>query len=262
MPLHPAEQRLRIANAPGLHESTSAGEPQRVSPISACSRAISVEICSGDGSGRVSSENCTTRAGVGIDGHDDAIDGAGGGMRFEIEQRQRAQRARIAHRRRQLQRPLVHVARRRHVVLTRQSRTCSTAAPRPRRSRCAERLQQPAEHERQRLEPLDRPLEIERLLEALLGHRRHERSGVLAAREPLPPHTGLPEPRRDVVGRQRRQIAQRAQAPAAERLDEFVARPFGSLGVGSWTSGSFAIGNRRAARAATGRALRLRCLAR
>jgi hypothetical protein len=54
-----------IANAPGCHESTAAGAPQRSSPISAVSRAISVESCSGDGSGRVSSENWSTRAGVG-----------------------------------------------------------------------------------------------------------------------------------------------------------------------------------------------------
>ena len=54
-------------------------------------------------------------------------------MRFEIEQRQRPQRARVAHRRRQLQRSLVHRAR-----APRCRRTCSTAAPRSRRSRCAE----------------------------------------------------------------------------------------------------------------------------
>src|SRR5687768_9798024 len=52
-----------MENAPGRHESTTAGDPQRPSPISAFSRAISVDTCSGDGSGRVSSEYCRTRAG-------------------------------------------------------------------------------------------------------------------------------------------------------------------------------------------------------
>ena len=43
----------RITNAPGCHESTSAGEPLRPCPIKASSLAISVDTCSGDGSGRV-----------------------------------------------------------------------------------------------------------------------------------------------------------------------------------------------------------------
>ena len=54
-----------IANAPGCHESTTTGEPQRSSPINAARRAVSVDNCSGDGIGRVRSENCTIRAGVG-----------------------------------------------------------------------------------------------------------------------------------------------------------------------------------------------------
>ncbi len=91
-----------IANAPGAHESTSAGDPQRVSPINACSRAMSVEICSGDGSGRVISENWTMRAGVGSTATTTRSMGAGGRMRFEIEQRQRAQRPCVADRCRQL----------------------------------------------------------------------------------------------------------------------------------------------------------------
>ena len=54
-----------IANAPGSHESTMAGDPQRVSPMRAWRRAMSVEICSGEGNGRASSENWTMRPGVG-----------------------------------------------------------------------------------------------------------------------------------------------------------------------------------------------------
>src|SRR6185503_16274065 len=54
-----------MSNAPGLQEPTRPGAPQRPSPIKALSRAISVDTCSGDGSGRVSSEYGRTRAGVG-----------------------------------------------------------------------------------------------------------------------------------------------------------------------------------------------------
>ena len=103
--------RERTASSRTRRAATSRRAPASRSaprPSAPCRRAISVEICSGDGSGRVSSENWTMRAGRGIDGDDHAIDGRGGRMRFEIEQRQRAQRARVAHRRRQLQRPLVH----------------------------------------------------------------------------------------------------------------------------------------------------------
>ncbi len=56
-----------------------------------------------------------------------------------------------------------------------------------------ERFEQTAEHEGQRLELIDRPFEIERLLEALFGNGRHQRSGILTAREPLPSHAVLPK---------------------------------------------------------------------
>ena len=199
---------------------------------------MSVEICSGDGSGRVSSENWTMRAGRRIDGDDDAIDGAGGRMRFEIEQRQRPQRPRIAHRRRQLQRPFVHHARLACGLDEEETHVQHGRAAIAALEMRFERLQQTAEHERQRLEPLDRPLEIERLLEALLGHGRHERSGILTAREPLPSHARLPETRGHIVGRQRREIAERAQTPAFEDTSNWNverSESFGrwALGVGN-----------------------------
>ena len=184
--------------------------------MSAFSRAISVDTCSGDGSGRVMSEYCRTRAGVGSTATTTRSMAACGRMRLEIEQRERAQRARVAHRRRQLQRPLVRGLR--HEVQPHvEHRRAAIAAFEVGR----QRLDEAAEHERQRLEPFDRPLEIERLLEAFLGHRGHERRGVFAAREPLPLHAGLAEARGHVGGRQRRHLAERAQAPAAERGDEF-----------------------------------------
>ncbi len=121
-----------IANAPGCHESTSAGDPQRPSPISAVSRAISVEICSGDGSGRVSSENWSTRAGVGSTATTTRSIAAAGGCdsRSSSASVRRVRASRIG---------AGNCSERSCTArVTRCSRTCSTAAPRPRRSRWAE----------------------------------------------------------------------------------------------------------------------------
>src|SRR5213079_2222986 len=49
-----------------------------------------------------------------------------------------------------------------------------------------ERLQQPRQDERQRLERLDWPFEIERRFESLRGEGRNQRTDVLAARQRLP----------------------------------------------------------------------------
>ena len=83
----------------------------------------------------------------------------------------------------------------------------------------AQRLHQPAQHERQRLQPVNRPLEIERLLEPLLRERRHQRMRILPACDPLPRHTGLAEPRRHLVTRQVREVPKRSQSPSAERQE-------------------------------------------
>jgi hypothetical protein len=91
----------------------------------------------------------------------------------------------------------------------------------------AQRLEQPREHERQRLELVERPLELERLLEARGHTRRHQRARVFAARQPLPAHALLPQPRRQFGRRQRRHIAERAETPSGEDRDW-------GLGVGGW----------------------------
>ena len=63
-----------------------------------------------------------------------------------------------------------------------QDRRAAIAALEARR----QRFEQPRQHERQRLEPLDRPFQLERRFEPLVGQRRHERPHILAARERLP----------------------------------------------------------------------------
>ena len=74
-------------------------------------------------------------AGCRIDGHHHAIDGCRRRMRFEIEQQQRAQRRASRIGTGSCSDVVTsHAA----LVLTRCSRTCRTAAPRSRRSRCAD----------------------------------------------------------------------------------------------------------------------------
>ena len=82
----------------------------------------------------------------------------------------------------------------------------------------AHRVEQAPEHERQRLESFDGPLEIEVRLEGFLRHERDERPGIFAARQPLQTDAGLAEARRELRRWQRRQIAERPHAPPRERL--------------------------------------------
>ena len=65
-----------------------------------------------------------------IDDDGDAIDGRLDRVRLEVEERERAQRTHLAHRRRQFQAPATSSR-----ASRRRSRMCSTAAPRSRRSR-------------------------------------------------------------------------------------------------------------------------------
>ncbi len=229
--LRPRMLGIRARTAPSrtrraARSRRAAGEPQRPSPISAVSRAISVDSCSGDGSGRVSSENWTTRPGVGSTATTTRSMAAAGRMRFEIEQRQRAQRPRVAHRRRQLQRPLVHAR-----ASTRCRRTCSTAAPRSRRSRCADSGSS------------SRPSTNDSGSSPSIGHSRSSAcskrssgtagtSGRASSPRASRCHStpALPEPRRHVVRRQRRQVAQRAQAPAAESARSSRPARMGRMG--------------------------------
>ena len=81
----------------------SAGDPQRRSPTSAPSRAVSVASVSAEGIARSRSEYWTMRAGAGSISRVTTSMAAAGGMRLEIEEQQRAQHLRVTHRGRQLQ---------------------------------------------------------------------------------------------------------------------------------------------------------------
>src|SRR3954464_5835997 len=143
-------------------------------------------------------------------------------MRLEIEERERAQCPRVPNRRRQLQRSLVNG-------------TCPVLAsdqvqPDVEYGRAAiallegpfERLHQPSEDERERLEPVDWPFEIERLLESLFGHRRHKWQRGFPRRDALPPRAGVAKPRRDIIGWQGREFAKGAKTPVAEGGQQIV----------------------------------------
>jgi hypothetical protein len=82
----------------------------------------------------------------------------------------------------------------------------------------AHRLEQAPEHERQRLEPFDGPLEIEVRLEGFLRHERHERPALFAAGQPLHADGGLAEALGELRRWQRRQVAEGLDAPPRERL--------------------------------------------
>jgi hypothetical protein len=156
-------------------------------------------------------------AGRGIDGNRDPIDSRVRGMRFEIEQRERPQRTRVAHRRRQLQRPFVHGA-------------CDQMQPDVQDRRAAiaplemrgQRLHETAKHERERLESLDRPVQLECLLEPLLGRCRHERPLVLPTRKALPLHARCSQPRGHFIRRQDSKLTERSKPPPSEREKQLV----------------------------------------
>ena len=94
----------------------------------------------------------------------------------------------------------------------------------------AQRLEQPREHKRQRLEAVDRPFEIERCLELLRDAGRHERPHLFAARPSLPAQAVLTEACGELGRRQRTPDRQGAQAPPSELLD---ARALG-FGLRLW----------------------------
>ena len=82
-----------------------------------------------------------------------------------------------------------------------------------------ERLEQAREHERQRLESIDRPFQFDRRLEAFLRHVRHERPHVVAARDGLPDESRRAEPRGKIGRRKRGELAQSSETPTFERRD-------------------------------------------
>ena len=150
--------------------------PARDSPTSAPRRAVSVASVSADGRARSSSEYCSTRPGAGsISIVTTSIAAAGGcDSRSSSSSVRRTFASRIA----------AGSCRQRACSLRSTSRSVRwmAAAPRSARSSAAdERIEQPRQDERQRLEPVDRPLELDplekprhfRVRDAAAADRRH-----------------------------------------------------------------------------------------
>ena len=132
-------------------------------------------------------------------------------MRLEVEQDQRPHHARVAKRRRQMERALVDRAR--HEPQSQPHLHRAAIGPLERRR---QRLAQPRQHERQRLEALDRVLELEPLDKSHGFAGRHERRDRLAARGLMQDDADRSEPRVNVGARQPGEVAQRVQAPAGQ----------------------------------------------
>ena len=135
-------------------------------------------------------------------------------MGLEIEQQQRAEHTWIPHRHRQRERPRIHRPIGEPELQVQRNRPAIGPLERLR-----QRIQQSREDERQRLEQLDRPLELARLDEPADAGIRHERSRIAASGQLLESTPFGPQSRRQRISRQRRQITQRGQAPAAEHVE-------------------------------------------
>ena len=199
----------------------SPARPMRSCPITAPSRASSVESCSGVGCGRANSVCCTTRPGVGsmtmvtrstAAARADAIRDpaapacAASGRRASATAARGGARARSPR-----HQPELHV----------QHGHAAVAALEADR----QRLEQPREHERQRLEALDRPLEIHGRLEPLL--RQHPARAAGRRRlAPGPATAGPARPSRAdrSAGGSAAQLAERPEPPALKRRDRRGSR--------------------------------------
>ncbi len=147
-----------------------------------------------------------------VDRDRDALDRRGRRMRLEIEQRQRPQRPHVAHRRRQFEPPRMDLAALSGWSQPQPHVQHGDAAIAPFEAR-RQRLEQPCQDERQRLERLDRPLELER------APRSAPRAGP--GRAAACPRRGRSPatPARPV------RAARRARPPAAPTVPRASARP-------------------------------------
>ena len=140
-------------------------------------------------------------------------------MRFEIEDRSVRNTRGIAHGRWQLQdadvpRPIDQPQ------VQMNGRGAAIGALERRR----QRLEQAREHERQRLEAIDRPFELDLFEKAWHVGIGHERADIDAQRQTLERHASLPQPRRQLARWQRRQLAERRQSPSRENRKGLLGR--------------------------------------
>ena len=132
-------------------------------------------------------------------------------MRFEVEHEERPQHFGIAHGGRQLQH-----ARMPRAIDEPQLQMDGRGAPVRTLERRGQRLEQPRQHERQRLQPVNRPFELDAFEEARHIGIGHERARIDSTRHALQGDAGLPQPCGQRPGRQRRQLAERRKPPSLQ----------------------------------------------
>ena len=204
----------------------------RSCPISAPSRASSVDSCSGVGSARVKSVCCTTRPGVGSMTMVTRSIAAAAGCDSRSSSASVRSVAHVADRRRQFEPARVRLPRRRG-----RSRTCSTAAPRSRRSsRVDSGSSSRVSTNDSGSSPSIGHSRSSDAVEPLLRQHRHQRTQILAARERLPRRRRPAEPRGRGRRGKRGELAERFESPASvnslERLvDGLEAEPLGPQAV-------------------------------
>ena len=190
-------------------------------PTSAPRRAVSVATVSADGTARSSSEYWITRPGAGSISIVTMSTAAGGGCdsRSSISSVRSTRASRIA----------AGSCSTRACTVRSTSRRSSRSAAAPRSARSSvdrQRIEQPRQHERQRLQRVDRPLQLHPLDEARHVRIGHERPGIAPQRQLLQPHAVLPHARRQIAGVERRELSERRQPPAPRHVERaLVALP-------------------------------------
>jgi hypothetical protein len=209
------ERERRDAASPGRCESTATGVPTRAASHSMprrCERRR--EPLGRRARGREEAELRRAHVRRHRRQHD-ADDRGARRTRFERNAEAREERLHVARRRDE--RDGARVA----APIVELEREAELGAARPREADALDRAQDHAvEREQQRLDVVDRVLERHRLLDRAGERLRRERPLVLAARAADERGAGGAEPRRDLFDGQPPQVAERADAPARERLGD------------------------------------------
>jgi hypothetical protein len=140
-------------------------------------------------------------------------------MRFEVEQDEGAQDARLAHRGRQMERAFVRGPGD-EAEPGRDGDRPAVGALQP----TLEQFTQACDDERERLEPLNRPFELASLTvaHALIDGRQW--AFVFARRNLMQPNTVRTEPSAQIAASQPREVAQRREPPSPKNLETLEVR--------------------------------------
>ena len=219
--------------------STSAGAPTRdLAHERAQPRDERRQTSSGDGSVASSSDPCTMRPGMTSSSSSTTSIAAGGRMRFEIEQDERAQHARVAHRRRQIER---------RARASRASPAAAASSRRPRRDRRARASPTTRSHSRASTNASGSSPSIGHSSSSRSTKPRRPRRPARAARHlrRRPPDAAARRAARAARAHRRaaaRQIAERPQPPSLEAWPAAPRRDVQGFGASPGGPGALAAG--------------------